>query len=332
MRRKMGIASAVSGVLLAAAAAGLGLARREPGADRAYGTRVDHPHLATARPRVLFDHGHRNSHSISGRYAPFAALIAADGCRIAQTEARLDSGLLRGVDVLVIVNAKGPEDDPTQAAFSDPECDAVQAYVEHGGALLLVADHHPCGEAASKLAARFGVHMSGGWADDSTRARAGSGDPGQIVFTRAGLSLGQHAVVDGFPDSPVDTVESFTGQSLQGPPESTTLLALSSASVDHIPVSSTVEQRGSKRITTFETKDASAAGRSQGLAMLHGRGRVVVLGEAAMLTAQRDGHGTRFGMNAGRNDNRNFTLNTLRWLAESAANTRAPGAGPAGAR
>lgn len=331
MRRKMAIAIAAGGVL-AAAAAGLGLARREPGADRGYDTRLTGPKLAQARPRVLFDHGHRNSHSISGRYAPFAALIAADGCRVAQTAAALDSKSLAGADVLVIVNAKGPEDDPAQAAFSDTECDAVQEYVERGGALLLVADHHPCGEAVSKLAARFGVHMSGGWADDSTRARVGSGDPGQIVFTRADSSLGEHPILDGFPDSPVDTVETFTGQSLLGPPGSAALLALSPASVDHIPVSSTVEQRGSKRITTFETKDAPAAGRSQGLAMLHGRGRVVVLGEAAMLTAQRDGRGTRFGMNAGRNDNRNFTLNTLRWLAESAANTHAPGAGPSGAR
>lgn len=305
-----------AGVAAAAVAAALvWAARHEPGADRHYGTRIEHPHAAALRPRVRFDHGHRNSHSIRGRYGPFAALIAADGCRVEQSSTPLDSNALHGVDVLVIVNARGPADDPTQSAFLDSECDAVQQYVAQGGALLLVADHHPCGEAASKLAARFGVQMSGGWTDDSTCARVGAGDPGQIVFTRAGGSLGRHPIVDGVTGSPVDTVETFTGQSLLGPPESAALLVLSPASVDRIPASSTVEQRGSKRITTFETKDVPAAGRTQGLAMRFGRGRVVVLGEAAMLTAQRDGRGTRFGMNAPGNDNRNFTLNVVRWLA-----------------
>jgi len=56
------------------------------------------------------------------------------------------------------------------------------------------------------------------------------------------------------------------------------------------------------------------AGPLQGAAMTVGRGRVVVLGEAAMLTAQVDG-GQRFGMNLTGIDNRQFALNVMHWLS-----------------
>lgn len=287
----------------------------EPGGDSEFDTRVAHPQLAGIRPRVLFDHGHRNSHSISGRYRAFADLVRADGCRIEQTRAAFDAGLLRDVQVLVIVNAKGPGGDGTDPAFRDTECEAIENYVREGGSLLLVADHHPCGEAAARLAARFGVQMSGGWTDDSTKARPGSGDPGQLLFTRADGGLGDHPILRGGPEARVDTVETFTGQSLLGPEGSAPLLLLSPTSMDRVPVAAKVETQGSKRITTFQTADHSAAGRNQGLALAFGRGRVVVLGEAAMLTAQRSDRGVRFGMNAPGNGNRAFTLNVMRWLA-----------------
>jgi hypothetical protein len=60
--------------------------------------------------------------------------------------------------------------------------------------------------------------------------------------------------------------------------------------------------------------------RAQGLAFTHGRGRVVVLGEAGMLSAQLirfpEGSGQadrRFGMNAAPGNAR-FGLNILHWL------------------
>lgn len=304
-------------VVLALAAAGVAAwsLLHEPGADRSYDTRVGTPLLRQVRPRLLFDHGHRNTHSIRGRYAPFASLLGSDGCRVRQVSQTFTRDLLEEADVLVVVNARGKKPDAAAPAFSEAECAAVRDWVREGGALLLVADHHPCGEAAQPLAAVFGVDMTGGWTADSTLARPGSGDPGQLVFTRANGGLGDHPITRGQGrDMQVDAVESYTGQSLAGPPESVPLLLLTPAAIDQIPVSSTVEQRGSRTVTTFETDDRSAAGRSQGLALHFGRGRVVVLGEAAMLTAQVQGD-LRFGMNAPGNDDRAFTLNVIRWLA-----------------
>jgi len=59
----------------------------------------------------------------------------------------------------------------------------------------------------------------------------------------------------------------------------------------------------------------SAAGRVQGLAMKFGKGRVVVLGEAGMLSAQIDNKGRVFGMNYPNVDNRQFALNIMHWLS-----------------
>ena len=56
---------------------------------------------------------------------------------------------------------------------------------------------------------------------------------------------------------------------------------------------------------------------AQALAFEHGEGRVVVLGEAGMLSAQRarfpDGRDVRFGMNVAPGNAR-FGLNILHWL------------------
>ena len=59
-------------------------------------------------------------------------------------------------------------------------------------------------------------------------------------------------------------------------------------------------------------------GWSQGLALELGKGSVVVLGEAAMLTARFSGYdGRRIGMNTPGYDNRQLALNIMRWLTRA---------------
>lgn len=62
---------------------------------------------------------------------------------------------------------------------------------------------------------------------------------------------------------------------------------------------------------------ASAAGMLQGAARVLGAGRIVVLGEAAMLTGQVAGPNRRpMGMNApNARQNQQFTLNVVHWLS-----------------
>jgi hypothetical protein len=63
------------------------------------------------------------------------------------------------------------------------------------------------------------------------------------------------------------------------------------------------------------------SGRAQGVALVFGRGRLVIVGEAALFSAQflrarKAGEpDLRFGMNAPGNDDKQFVLNTLHWLS-----------------
>ena len=91
----------------------------------------------------------------------------------------------------------------------------------------------------------------------------------------------------------------FNGQSLTGPPGSVILLKFADTATDNGP--------GSRN---------SAGGRTQGLALKFGRGRVVVLGEANTLAAEIYGNPPRrVGMNVPHCDNRQLALNIAHWLS-----------------
>jgi hypothetical protein len=60
-----------------------------------------------------------------------------------------------------------------------------------------------------------------------------------------------------------------------------------------------------------------AGGHSQAVAIEVGKGRVVVLGEAGMISAQIDAQGGKMGMNVPGNDNQAFALNVFHWLSRA---------------
>ena len=296
-------------------------ARGQQVPDTTFDTRVERPAFVSRRPRVLLDEAHHNFHTASGRYRTFAELISHDGCVVAPNRRPFSAGALASCDLLVISNALGHENMADTAAahpaFTPEECDAVRDWVRGGGALLLIADHAPMGAAARPLAERFGVNMRSAYTIDSTRADPSVSNPGLILFTPgAGLNP-DHPITRGRDSTErVRRVLSFTGQSLKGPPGSVPILALSDSAVD------LMVGFGQAGGVVPPEKRLSAAGRSQGLVFEFGRGRVAVMGEAAMLSAQLAGPpGRQFqmGMNRPGTDNRRFALNLVRWLA------RAPG-------
>jgi len=275
-------------------------------ADLGFTPAVTTPGHRELHPLVHFDEGHFNASTagFGGRYLPFARLLRADGYDVRRSESRFSPGSLDGVAVLVVANASGAakpqflginlpverKGDRGDPAFTEEEIAVVRGWVEQGGALLLVADHAPFGRAAAGLASAFGVTMYQGF----TEVPAETSDP--LVFSRANARLGEHPVLEG-----VDTVMTFTGQSLDGPPGATVLLALPRGAVEHV-------DSGGELV-------ARPAGAAQGLAFTFGKGRVVVLGEAAMITAQVS-RGVAFGMQAPPNDNQKLALGILRWLSE----------------
>ena len=272
-------------------------------ADVTFDASVKNPAYTTTHPKVLFDEAHFNFHTAGGRYKPFADLISNDGYRVTSSKEKFAAQALNGYEVLVIANAGAADDnpaDPRKPAFTDEECDAVRDWVRNGGALLLIADHAPAGSAAAILASRFNVDMSKGYTGDPLNYDRKSLDASWIRFSRQQKNLGDHPITRGRDASErINSVLSFTGQSLKGPTESTPLLKLSNQAYDIDDLSN-----------PDKAKMTSAAGRAQALAMPFGKGRVVVFGEAAMLTAQN----RNFGLNYPGTDDRQLVLNVMHWL------------------
>jgi hypothetical protein len=276
-------------------------------ADPNFDAKVAHPAYSKNGPKVLFDEAHHNFHTASGRYKPFADLITNDGYQITPNKANFSAAILKGFDLLVISNALGAERmnmaEAANAAFTAEECDAVRDWVKGGGNLLLIADHAPMGSANQILAERFGVSMSKMFTIDNENYDKESSNPGFIVYTRESGRLADHPITRGRNDSErVNKIIAFTGQSLKGPPSSVAFMKLADSAVDAMP--------------GVNNNPASAAGRAQGIAMTFGEGRVVVLGEAAMLSAQLAGPNKMpFGMNRPGIDNRQIALNIMHWLS-----------------
>lgn len=278
---------------------------------------VARPAYAADGPVVVIDGAHRNFHTVDGRYAPFAALLRADGYQVRGGTGPFDAAGLDEVDVLVIANAGQPEGGGS--AFTVPEIEAVEAWVSDGGSLLLVADHAPHGAAAEALAARFGVKMGKGYAFAMT---------GEVNLT-TNLSypreaFAAHPIMEGrSADEQVSGVTAFTGQSLEGPPQAETLLPMTvgAREAPDLPtLQALVDRLGGGSSAEDALGDLSTpALPAQALAFRRGRGRVVVLGEAGMLSAQvvryPDGRpDQRFGMNTAPGNAR-FGLNIMHWLS-----------------
>ena len=289
----------------------------QQGPDTAFHAGVPHPAYGANGPLVRLDEAHHNFHTTTGRYAPFVALLTHDGYRVAPNTSRFTDASLAGAAVLVIANALGADGmqsrDAGRPAFTRQEVAAVRRWVEGGGALLLIADHAPFGAAAEELARAFGVGMGEGFARD-TAPNDHAGNPTFLRFSRDNGLLGDHAITRGRDASErITTVVSFTGQSLTVPPGAAALLSLGP----------TADERPTRADMFADPRDRTAftrvGGRAQGLAMQVGRGRVVVLGEAAMLSAQvieRPGASTmRMGMNVPGSDDQQFCLNVMHWLA-----------------
>ena len=274
-------------------------------ADPNFDAKVAKPAYKNNGPKVLFDEAHNNFHTATGRYKPFADLITNDGYQVVSNKEKFSPGVLKGYRILVISNALGSAlmSDPkaASAAFTEAESDSVRDWVRGGGSLLLIADHAPMGAANQVLATRFQVDMSKMYTADPQNSDQGSSS--FIIYTRASGRLADHPLTRGRDESErVNKVIAFTGQSLKGPADSFAFMRLADTAIDTMPGPN--------------ANQVSAAGRAQGIAISFGRGRVIVLGEAGMLSAQVVGaQQVKFGMNRPGIDNRQLALNIMHWLS-----------------
>lgn len=278
--------------------------------DPNFDTKIGRPAYTKKRPRVMFDEAHFNVHTTNTGYKAFAEMMTNDGYQMTPNKDRFSRNTLKGFQVLVIANALGaanPDNpDAARPAFTVEECDAVREWVRGGGALLLITDHEPAASAAENLATRFEVGTGKNFAVDKSNYFTRAGWAGNLVFSRDKGLLAEHPIINGRDAAErINRVLTFGGQSLTGSADSTAFLKLSETA---------------KTLFAYPARqvEISAAGRALGVAVTYGKGRVVVTGEAGMLSAQilQEGQASYpFGMNVPGFDNRQLALNIMHWLS-----------------
>lgn len=259
-------------------------------------------------PKLCFDEAHYNFHTSTGRYAPFVSMMRADGYRVDVVEAMSDE-LLADCDVLVIVNALSEDNAdrargfPHESAFAQEEVTLLYDWVNEGGALFLVADHPPFSPAVSGLTSVFGA---------TPIPATGVAVPGETdVFRLSDGTLRSHAIVTGrIPSEAVSSVATFSGSAFH---VSEAFVPLLVYGPDAYGI--TFLRANDLDVPREELPRYRLAGLAHVAVRAAGLGRIALLGEASMCTAQTNAYGP-FGMNhpdAG--DNQLFCLNVVRWLA-----------------
>ena len=288
-------------------------------ADSRFDPKVAKPTYTDSHPRIAVDAAHNNFHTAEGRYKPLVEMLRSDGYQITGNREKFTKESLKNTDVLVVAfpRPKDPNtlDDPFEAA----ETEALQRWVNEGGSLLFVVDLWPTGVWGKSLAARFGVRTGIGDVNDPDNfykdANLG-GSTSNILFDRAKGLISDHPITNGRDASErVNKVATFTGEALEGPENAGHLLIFSDKAYE-TPRLNKQEVVGGQtaNVTAFGEKTL-VKGKCQAMAFEYGKGRVVVLGEASMITAQLSGD--TFGMNSPGVDNKKFALNIFHWLSRA---------------
>lgn len=286
------------------------VARAQQVVDSTFRPCVDEPaYRAGNGPLVLVDETHNNTHLLTGSYRPFGDVLRADGYRVESLREPFTREALGRGQILVIINALASVNVdnwtlPTPSAFGATEIEALLEWVSSGGALLLVADHMPFPGAADALARRLGVAFTNGFAIDTV-----TWDP--IVFRRNDGSLARHPITEGRRSvERIDSVATFWGQAMRTiDTRARRLMAFSGPYI--------VSYQPDTAWRFNKAPIVAVNGWLQGVTLTKGSGRVVILGEAGMLSAQFMGRdSTPAGMNAPvARQNQQFLLNIFHWLS-----------------
>lgn len=305
-------------LLLLAGAVFVAWRLRTPAESPPYGGTITAPVWPSDGPPVLVDDAHWNHGTADGRLRAFSGLLTADGYRVLPGANGTRAETLVDARVSVVVNPLGilgvartwtdraglgglafVDDD----ALIGQEIETTLQWIENGGSLLLVADPAPYARGSRGLAQRLGVSMRGQLVVDVGHAEAAS--PSWLVFSRETDLLGAHPILDGTANlPPVNRVVAFGAQALAAPEDASPLLRLS-------PSAAEVRRDGDP-----PTEGQPVAGLAIAVALERGRGRVVVLGDSHLITADVVQAGVpSSGLGWPGSHNERFTRAVMRWLA-----------------
>ncbi len=304
---------------------------------------IDPAYQGDSGPNVCVDEAHFNYHTAGGLYKPFAELLRGDGYRVTRFRSGFTADALTDCEILLIANAQAeantrgfgsPESNsayPHASAFVREEIDEIILWVRGGGALFLIADHAPWPAAVSDLALLLGVVMLDVYTYSSKEDHTGMIVFGAVleegwrefirlderpfeffdsVLTNRG-TLAPHPVTEGrSSEERIGSVVTFSGQAFYGSEEWEPILVFGPNAVSRVPL-----RQNFGDAARSEEPVLSVAGWLQGGTRNFDQGRVAILGEAAMCTAQLEGT-VPDGMNAPQaSQNAQFCLNVMHWLS-----------------
>lgn len=261
-------------------------------------------------PLILIDEAHNNGAKLSTAFLPLSKILLQDGYRTNPLTSLLNEEKLENADILVIIDALSDENVnnwelPTPSAFSLLEIEIIIKWVSKGGSLLLVADHMPFSGASSQLAEKFDITIFNGFAIDTV-------DWDVTYFKKSDLSLKEHAITQGRnPKENIDIVVSYFGHAFKS--QNDRIIPLLVFQNNNIV---TYQPKKAWRFNP-DTPKIIAKGLLQAAAIEFGNGRVVLLGDSAMISAHLIGEKRNpVGMNASNSkDNAQFALNIFHWLS-----------------
>ncbi len=285
--------------------------------ELAYRGTVQAPTWVSSGPAVLIDNAHWNGATGASGLVAFAGLLAADGYVVLPGANATRAETLVEARIAVIANPRGLSGVLRQLAdrvqlshvamFDDDalmtqEIETTIQWIENGGSMLLAVDEDPIARGSKGLAGRLGVGLRGQLVVDTGHSEPRF--PERLVFSRENGLIGAHQVMDGFPEAPpVNRVVTFGGQALVPPAGAVTLLALSASATE-------VARKGDPA-----SSGASVGGLAQAVAFERGRGRVVVIGDVALLTMSEVGDGQPTGLSWAGTNNERFVRYVMRWLS-----------------
>ncbi len=304
---------------------------------------IDPAYQGDSGPNVCVDEAHFNYHTAEGIYKPFAELLRGDGYRVTRFRSGFTADALTDCEILLIANAQAEANTrgfgsprsnsayPHASAFVREEIDEIILWVRGGGALFLIADHAPWPAAVSDLALLLGVHMLDVYTYSSKEDHTGMVVFGAVleegwrefvrlnerpfeffdpILTNRG-TLAPHPVIEGRnSEERICSVVTFGGQAFYASEKWETILVFCPNAVSRVPLGENFADA-----TRSEEPVLSVAGWLQGGTRKLDQGRVAILGEAAMCTAQLEGT-VPDGMNSPQaSQNAQFCLNVMHWLS-----------------
>lgn len=235
---------------------------------------------------VHVDEAHNNFHTLSTRYYTFGEVLKNDGYQPRSFTQKFSDESLSSCKIMVIANAL-PDTLawvlPTQPAFTDDEASALKRWVQSGGALFLIADHMPCPGAVNPIGKAFGMNLFNGYALYDK--------DGKEIFTRAARTLKENIISNGRNRAErVDSITIFAGHAFLPLRPVNTIMEFTEDHSVYFP-----NPPGEFK---DDTPFIDAAGLTQSVYFPEGNGRVVIVAEAAMFSAQLAGEQKfKMGMN-----------------------------------